>query len=296
MVAVSGAFPTLGFLLALAAAVCYEGGYALQALEARRAPADLALRLGLIGHLLRRRTWVLATVLTGIGWPLQVFALAHAPLTLVQPTLALGLVLLLALGARVLREPVGAREIGAVAVIIAGVALIAWAAPSEPGTVSLGAGLLAALALLSAAAVAPYLWALAGGPEVAVLVLLLGAGAADGLVAFVARIVAQNAAEGAWLVALGCAAGVGCVWLLGFLSETTALQRARATRVAPVVLVLQVTIPVVLAPLVGGEGWGATPLGGVVLASALALVAAGTALLAGSRAVGAVIATPERDA
>lgn len=293
MVAVSGSFPALGFLLALAAAACYEGGYALQALEARRSPAGLALRLGLIGHLLRRRTWVLATALSVIGWPLQVLALAHAPLTLVQPTLALGLVLLLVLGARVLREPVGAREIAAVAVIVAGVALIAWAAPSAPGTVSLGAGLLAALALLSAAAVAPYLWALVRGPQVAVLVL--GAGAADGLVAFVSRIVAQNAADGAWLVALGCAAGVGCVWLLGFLSETTALQRARATRVAPVVLVLQVTIPVVLAPLVGGEGWSTTPLGGVVLGAALALVAAGTALLAGSRAVGAVIATPAHD-
>ena len=43
----------LGFALALAAACCYETGYALQAIEARRAPADRALRPSLMTYLLR---------------------------------------------------------------------------------------------------------------------------------------------------------------------------------------------------------------------------------------------------
>src|SRR3954454_1771241 len=94
----------LGFALALVAACCYETGYALQAIEARRAPAERALRPALVTYLLTRPLWVGATGLSLLGWPLQIAALAHAPLTLVQPTLALGLLLLLVLGVRILGE------------------------------------------------------------------------------------------------------------------------------------------------------------------------------------------------
>jgi len=83
----------LGFALALAAACCYETGYALQAVEARRAPSERALRPSLVAHLVRRPVWVGATALSLVGWPLQIAALTEAPLTLVQPTLALGLLL-----------------------------------------------------------------------------------------------------------------------------------------------------------------------------------------------------------
>ena len=81
----------LGFALALGAACCYETGYALQAIEARRAPTEKALRPSLMTYLVRRPLWVGATALSLLGWPLQIIALAHAPLTLVQPVLALGL-------------------------------------------------------------------------------------------------------------------------------------------------------------------------------------------------------------
>jgi hypothetical protein len=69
------------------------------------------------------------------------------------------------------------------------------------------------------------------------------------------------------------------------ISESTALQRFAATRVAPTVLVMQIVIPVVMAPLVGGEGWSNTPLGGAVLVMALVAVALGAGLLASSPAV-----------
>src|SRR3954454_21162620 len=88
----------LGFALALVAACCYETGYALQAIEARRAPAERALKPSLMAHLIQRPIWVGATALSLLGWPLQIFALAPAPLTLDQPLLALGLILLLVLG------------------------------------------------------------------------------------------------------------------------------------------------------------------------------------------------------
>jgi drug/metabolite transporter (DMT)-like permease len=285
----------LGFALAVAAAACYETGYALQALEARRAPAERALRPSLVVHLLSRPLWVGATALSLLGWPLQIAALAHAPLTLVQPTLALGLLLLLVLGIRILGESVGRREIAAVVLIIASVGVFAWAAPREPGEVERGAGLVVCLALLIAVALAPYAIGLIRRAANPMLVLVASAGAADGMAAFVAKIVAQDLNDAAVASAIAWAALVGAVVLIGLVSESTALQRFAATRVAPTVLVMQIVIPVVLAPLVGGEGWSNTPLGGAVLAAALLAVAVGAGLLASSPAV-AQLAVGEADA
>ena len=275
----------LGFAFAAGAACCYETGYALQALEARRAPTERALRPSLLSHLLRRPVWVGATLLSVLGWPLQIFALAHAPLTLVQPTLALGLLLLLALGVRILGEHVGPREIAAVLLIIGSVAVFAWAAPRETGEVERSVGLVVALVVLAFATAGPYaLTALRPGHR-SMLLLVASAGAADGMAAFVAKLVAQDASEGALVAVVAWAALVATVVLVGVVSESTALQRYAATRVAPAVLVMQIVIPVVLAPLVGGESWADTPLGGAVLAVALVAVAAGAGLLASSPAV-----------
>jgi drug/metabolite transporter (DMT)-like permease len=275
----------LGFVLALAAACCYETGYALQAIEARRAPADRALRPSLMTYLVRRPLWVGATVLSLLGWPLQIVALANAPLTLVQPVLALGLVLLLVLGVKVLGEHVGPREIAAVVLIIAAVGVFAWAAPREPGEVERNAGLVVALGILAAVTVAPYAISILRRGKYPMLLLVASAGAADGMAAFVAKIVAQDATEGALLAVVAWAALVAAVVIVGVISESTALQRFAATRVAPTVLVMQIVIPVVMAPLVGGEGWSNTPLGGAVLVMALVAVALGAGLLASSPAV-----------
>ena len=52
---------------------------------------------------------------------------------------------------------------------------------------------------------------------------------------------------------------------------------------------VQVLVPVILAPLIFEESWSTTPLGGVALVAFMAVAIGGTTLLAGSRAVGAVI-------
>jgi hypothetical protein len=275
----------LGFALALAAACCYETGYSIQALEARRAPTERALRPSLVAHLVSRPVWLGATALSLVGWPLQIAALSQAPLTLVQPTLALGLLLLLVLGVRVLGERVGTRELVAVILIIGSVAVFAWAAPRSTGDVERGAGLVAALGILIVVALAPYAIGLVRHRAFPMLLLVASAGAADGLAAFVAKIVAQDASTGALVAVALWAALVAAVVIVGLISESTALQRFAATRVAPTVLVMQIVIPVVLAPLVGGEGWGGTPLGGAVLGAALVTIAVGAGLLASSPAV-----------
>ena len=96
-----------GLAVAALAAACYETGYAFQALQARGVGARHALRVSLIGQLVRNVRWLGATVLSLLGWPLQVLALSLAPVALVQPTLALGLLLLLFLGAVSSASPSG---------------------------------------------------------------------------------------------------------------------------------------------------------------------------------------------
>ena len=55
------------------------------------------------------------------------------------------------------------------------------------------------------------------------------------------------------------------------------------------VFVAQVTLPVVLAPLVSGESWGSTPLGGLAIPAFLAAVATGAGLLGRSPAVSGLV-------
>src|SRR3954470_23347569 len=182
MVAAMSASTGAGLVVAALAAACYETGYAFQALEARGVGARHALRASLIGQLVRNGRWLAATALSLLGWPLQVLALSLAPLALVQPTLALGLLLLLVLGTRVLGERVGRRELAAVALVVVGIAGLAAAAPDR-STVTGGTGMTIAVAVLAALAVAPY----ALRRRRAGLLAVMATGAADSVAALAAQ-------------------------------------------------------------------------------------------------------------
>src|ERR1700761_4182318 len=147
----------LGIICAIGASALYNTSIALQALEAREVGHEHALRASLIGRLVRNPRWLAATLIGLLGWPLEIGALLLAPLTVGQPCLACGLVLLLWLGVTRLGEKPGRREYGAVAAILVGVAGLAWAAP-ERTTGHAGAGPIAiALVLVTIPVVAPYL-------------------------------------------------------------------------------------------------------------------------------------------
>ncbi len=288
MVAVSDAGLWLGLAAALAAAACYETSYALQALEARAVSRSAALRASLLVGLAHRPRWVAAIALAVAGWALQILALSWAPLTLVQPAVASGLLLLLYLGVRVLGERVTPRHQVAAAAIVLGVAGIATAAPARVESDTGALPLALVLAGLGAITLAPY--ALRSGLGKRGALLVASAGAGDAWAALAAKLVSDELSSGRVLSSLTWAAGAAGAVLLGLTSETTALQRLPATRVAPLVLVIQVTVPVLLAPLLLGEDWSGTPLGGLVIVASLALVAVGTVVLARSRAVGGLLA------
>src|SRR5438445_12352914 len=108
----------LGIGAAVGASAFYSLGIALQALDAKEAPHEEHLRLALVWGLVRRGRWMLGTGLSILGWPLQVLALLLAPLVVVQPALAVGLVFLLLLGQRMLGEHAGRYEHLAMAAIV----------------------------------------------------------------------------------------------------------------------------------------------------------------------------------
>ncbi|HEV7563407.1 MAG TPA: hypothetical protein VGO24_07880 [Solirubrobacterales bacterium] len=279
----------LGILAAVGASVLYNTSIALQAMEAREVPGEHSLRVSLIGRLVRNRKWLGATVLGFAGWPLEIVALLLAPLTVVQPCLASGLVVLLWLGVTRLGERPGRREYGAVAAIVAGVAGIAWAAPDRTTNHAGTLPIALALALVALPIFAPYL--LRGRASAVGMLAIVSAGFGYAWTAIASKLLTDELAAGTLLVAVAWLATAAASEGLALLSEMSALQRRPATHVAPVMFAVQVLVPVILAPLIFGEKWSTTPLGGVALAAFVLVTLAGVVALAGSKAVGVVLET-----
>src|ERR1035438_9379154 len=148
----------LGIGAAVGASTLYSLGIALQAMDARETPHDEHLRLALAWGLIRRARWLIGTGLSILGWPLQVVALLLAPLVVVKPALATGLLVLMFLGERMLGEHAGRYEYVAMSAIVAGVVGAALFAPprstshsSEELTITL------VLVGLGVASLVPYL-------------------------------------------------------------------------------------------------------------------------------------------
>jgi drug/metabolite transporter (DMT)-like permease len=277
----------LGIVAAVGASVLYNTSIALQALEVRGVSHRHSLRPSLIGKLVRNRRWLGATALGLAGWPLEIVALSLAPLTVVQPCLASGLVLLLWLGATQLGERSGRREALAVAAIVVGVAGVALAAPERTTDHAGGGAIALAAVLVALPLLAPY--ALRGRAAAFGTLAVLSAGCGYAWTAIASKLLTDELAAGMLLIAVVWLATAALSEGLALLSEMSALQHRAATHVAPTMFAVQVLVPVLLAPLIFGESWGSTPLGGVVLVASMAVAVAGTTLLAGSRVVGAVI-------
>jgi drug/metabolite transporter (DMT)-like permease len=277
--AVTGAELAGGIALAGAAAACFDGAVALQALETRALDTRV-VGVGMLRGLLARPRWLAATALAIAGWPLQIAALSLAPLTVVQPALALGLVLLLALGRRVLGEPVRPRDWGAVLAIAGGLGLLAWAAPDSEGVHAGTVELAAVLGALALAAVIPWLARAPGGW----LVVAAGCGyAASGVTT---KLLSDALGDGTLTAVLGWATVTAAVAGLGLVDEMGALQRVGAARVAAGAFALQTVVPVLLAPVLTGEHWGRP----AVIVAGLVLVVGGSLALGTARAVTGLVA------
>jgi drug/metabolite transporter (DMT)-like permease len=278
----------LGLAAAVLAAACYECGYVLQALEAKIAPADLALRASLIARLVSRRRWLAGTALMLAGAVLQVTALALAPVTLVQPVLALGLVGLLALARLRLGERVGATGLAGAALLIAGVAAVGIASPGRSDHVTSVPALILVVAPIAVITLLPYV--LRGRGPLGLAVAAAAGG--DALAAVAMKLTADAVSVGRPPLVLLGAAAAALAGALALTAEMSALRALPATRVAPVVLGAQVIVPAIAAVVAFGEPSSALLVLGVCAAGVGAGLLGSSGSVAGAR-TGAGAGEPE---
>src|SRR5919199_6053694 len=279
-------------LAALGAAVLYATGVTLQALEAAAAPAEESLKPSLLKRLVTRPRWLGGTGCVIGGWALQAAALMLAPITIVQPALAVSVVALLFVGVRFFDEDARRREIVAAAAIVVGVGGLALASPGQSDSHAAPLPLAVGMTLLAAVALAPY--ALRGHRRFDSLVVV-GAGLAYAWTGFSTKFVADEVSSRAWVLALLWLGATALAAGGGPLSEKTALQSRSAIRVFPVVLVGQIVVAGVLAPPLSGENFEPSPLLISLLVVSLVIVAVATRTLAGARAVGRAIAPDDAE-
>src|SRR3954454_15400560 len=91
------------------------------------------MRIGPLARPIRNPRWLAATVLTVVGALLQLWALTLAPITVVQPVLAVGLLALPLLSRFVLHEKLHTPELVGIGAIVGGVAVIAIWGPTHVG-------------------------------------------------------------------------------------------------------------------------------------------------------------------
>ena len=284
----------VGALSAVIASSLFSVGLILQAVEARTLSAEHSLRPSVLLALARRPRWTIGGFVMLAGFGMHVTALALAPLTVVQPALAAGLLVLLVAGMREGGHRPGARELLGVAGIVIGVAGLAFAAPDRASDDTDTGSTALALAVLGVAVVVPQVFAVArdrhGGGG---LLTTFAAGSSYAMTGVATKLVSDALVEDQWAAALFWLILTAVVAALALIDQNAALQRRSVIEVGPVVFVVPVVVPVLLAPALVGETWDSAPYGVVPLILSLVVVCVATAALAGSHAVASASA-PDR--
>ena len=280
----------LAVVLALLATSAYHLGLILEKRALARLPAiDARHAVRLLRTLLTAPAWLAGFALMLCGFGLQVVALSRAPVSVVQPVLGSGVVILLVLSRIVLRETLGRLELACVLAMAAAIALIALSAVGASGQVghqASGPALTAVGAVAVAAAVALGARALRPGqagrhrvPAVGVSfavssgllygVATLGLKALSGLLTGSggggAHLIAAIAGSPYPYLTFGCSA-------VGMLIFQTGLQRCRVSIVGPVSNITGSVFFIVAGTWLFGERLPANPamlalrLAGVVIA------------------------------
>src|SRR5215471_17670782 len=123
-------------LVAMMATTAYHLGLILEKRALGRLPAiDARHALRLLRVLLTAPAWLAGFGLMLCGFGLQVIALTHAPVSVVQPVLGSGVVILLVLSRVVLRETLKRLELACVLAMAAAIVVIALSAAGAAGHV-----------------------------------------------------------------------------------------------------------------------------------------------------------------
>lgn len=150
--------PGLGIAVAAVATTSYNVGLILEKRALRRLPPiDARRAVALLRTVLLDPAWMIGFALMSCGLGFQVVALTLAPVSVVQPVIGSGVVILVVLSAVVLRERLGRLELGCVLAVVVAISAIALSATGAAGHV----GHQASGLLITAVAVPTCLVALA---------------------------------------------------------------------------------------------------------------------------------------
>jgi drug/metabolite transporter (DMT)-like permease len=292
----------LGALLACASTICFNSGLVIEKRALLRLPEIHAARgLHMLRTLASSPLWLLGFMSSLAGLGLQVLALSRAPLSVVQPILAAGIVWLLLLSHFVLHEHLGRRELGGVAVVV--VAILCVGASLDTKAERLGTAasfwriVLAALPTVALSAVsfvaagrrsrgsaplfglaAGLMYGVAGLATKGVSVIV----ETDGLIKAIPKTVAS---PDLYLL--------GAFGLIGLMMFQTGLQRGRASVVVPVSNVISTAYPIGVGMVLFGEQFPHAAWRLALRAIGFAGVAVGTFVLASGKGLAAVYATEE---
>jgi drug/metabolite transporter (DMT)-like permease len=244
--------PLAGLLLAALAAVLFAVGAVLQheAAERSRTPSGLSLRM-----LVKRRRWMLGQAATMLGTGTQVAALAVAPVAVVQPMLAVGLVV--ALGLRAIRTrlaPLRVELIGA-ALTTGGLAVFLLAAQPQqathqppPSSVAVIVAVVVSIGLVAGAT-------LLGHGAHGALACGAAAGIAAGIGAVLISVGVRSLQEGGWVHALAGVAvwGAVVVAVVAIVGGQQAYARGALAWSLPALILLDPLAAVPAARLLLGE-------------------------------------------
>ena len=244
--------PLAGLLIAALAAVLFAVGAVLQHEAAAGSTSSSGLSLL---RLVRRPRWVFGQVATMLGTGSQVVALAFAPVAVVQPMLAVGLVVALGLRAVRLRQVPLRLELLGAGLTTAGLAVFLLAARPRPAH---HLAQPSSLAVITAVALSVLLVAgatLFGHGAHGALACGSAAGIAAGIGAVLISVGIRSLREGGWVHALAGIAiwGALVVAVVAIIGGQQAYARGSLAWSLPALILLDPLAAVPAARLLLGE-------------------------------------------
>ena len=247
-----------GVIAAVVATMLYALAVVLQKAEAERVTTH---GLRILGSLAKRPVWLLAIAIQLVGLGFHSFALTRAPVAVVQPIIAAGVLFVVVFAFLVLGERPRRREAIGVAFLIGGIGLlvrelrgssaIASVLPQDLGLALISCMVL--IAVLMGGVRSPRV-----GAGLAAVSLAGAAGLGQGMSDAMNRLaIAWLVPSGGWIppTAMGVAATLLLIGfgLQGLAAAQNALQTYRANTVVPCLVGVQVLVPIAMAQVVYGQ-------------------------------------------
>ena len=254
----------LAVVLGLGSAAGFAASNALQHRVAGRVPQEVDRALGVLGVVIRKPAWLLATTISFGSLILHATALRHGSVAMVQPLMLVGVVVALPLRSALdLRLPAWV-ELRAVLITMAGLgALLACASPA-PSRVAPSLGTALALVVVGVAVaglvLAVVVPGFGGRPRLQAAVLGCTSGVMFGLTAGLLKTLGSLLAQRSPVATVApLFAGLVVAGALGVAMNQRAYQLASLSVSMPLINVVDVVVAVLFGALVFHELPGHTP-------------------------------------